>query len=344
MASAIFTAFSLAGCAGASTREEDISEQVREFYDSIEKTDTVTEDNGDIVVGSVNMGMNGEWFVEVMNGIHDAGDDLGVTLEMTDSEDDLQKEAANIDMLMDKGIDVLVISPIDANKTAQSLKEVQAAGIPIITWNTNVNTDVTAAVGVDATALGADTGNYVVEYIKTNNLSNVNLYLLTNTSYEIGVARCDGFKYAIQDLVDEGIIHIVAEDVYEAREEAAAATAKALQEHTEIDMIWAWNQSSLLGAIDSVKAAGAKDVIVMGTDMSMALANDMLGDEISLQAVTTQLPYNMGYKAVVNAVRAARGEEVDKKVLIPLSTIVKDDVESIEQYIENHKDLVSEGE
>lgn len=334
--------FVLSGCSDAQEKDEDISSQVKEFNDSIEKKNTGSGGNDGIVVGSVNMGMNGEWFAEVMNGIRDAGKDLGVTLEMLDSESDLDKEAANIDKLVEMGVDVLVISPIDADKTAVSLKKAQDAGIPIITWNTTVNMDVAAAVGVDGTALGGDTGDYVVEYIKTNNLTDVNLYLLTNTSYTIGIERCNGFKDAIQDLVDEGIIHIVGEEEWEALEDASAATSKALKKNSEINMIWAWNQSALLGAIEAVKDAGAKDVVVMGTDMSMSLAEDMLNDEICLQAVTTQLPYNMGYKAIVNAVEAAKGEEVDKKVLIPLSTLVKDDTAAIEQYIENHKDLVGE--
>jgi len=332
--------FILSGCSADKNAEEDLSAQVKAFHDSIEKKNNNTQSNKDIVVGSVNMGMNGEWFAEVMNGIRDAGKDLGVTLEMLDSESDLDKEEANINALIEKDVDVMIISPIDSTRTAQSLQKAQEAGIPIITWNTTVNMNVTTAVGVDSTALGANTGDYLAEYIKTNHLTDVNLYLLTNTSYDIGIERCNGFKKSIQDLVDEGIIHIVAEDDYEALEDAAAATEKALKNHSNINMIWAWNQSSLLGAIQAVKAANAKDVIVMGTDMSLALADDMLGDEISLQAITTQLPYNMGYKAVVNAVKAAKKEEVDKKVLIPLSTLKKDDPETIKQYIENHKNLV----
>ena len=83
---------------------------------------------------------------------------------------------------------------------------------------------VTAEVGVDSTALGGDTGDYVTEYIKTNNLDSVNIILLTNTSYEIGIARCDGFKASIQDLVDEGTVNIVAEQEAEAREDAESIT------------------------------------------------------------------------------------------------------------------------
>ena len=80
----------------------------------------------------------------------------------------------------------------------------------------------------------------------------------------------------------------------------------------------------------------------MGTDMSMDLAKDMLGNEVNLQAITTQLPYNMGYKAVVNAVDAVNGKEIEKKILIPLSTYTKSQTDALKRYIETHKDLVQE--
>lgn len=333
------TMCSFSGCKN-SAGEEDISQQVAAFNASIQKSAANTGANGNIVIGSVNMGMNGEWFLEVMNGIRNAGSDLGVRLEMLDSESDTSKEEAHIKALVEKGVDAIIISPIDSTVTAESLQPAKNAGIPIITWNTTVNMEVTGAVGVDATDLGGNTGDYLVEYVKTNNLKSVNLYILTNTTYDIGVARCDGFKSAIADLVNEEIISIVGDGEAETLDAGVEVTAAALRANPGIDMIWAWNQGALLGAIQAVKSAGRSDIVVMGTDMSMALAEDMLGDSVSLQAVTTQLPYNMGYMAVVNAVKAVNGEPVEKRVLIPLSTLVKSDTDKIKQYIENHKDLV----
>lgn len=332
----------LAGCGSSKETAEDLSEEVAAFYNSIEKTQSTTSDNSNIVIGSVNMGMNGEWFSEVMNGIKDAGKNLGVTVKMLDSNSDLKLEAQNINSLMNEKIDALIISPISSDETAAALQKVKIANIPIVTWNTTVNTDVTTAVGVDSNALGADTGDYVVEYIKTYNLKKVNMILITNTTYDIGIARCDGFKSAIKDLIDEGIINIIAEDEAETFEAGVSVTEKLLKKYPETDMIWAWNQGALLGCIDVVKTMGNKNIVVMGTDMSMALANDMLDNEVNLQAVTTQLPYNMGYKAVVSAVNAVKGENVDKKVIIPLSTYTKEQTAEIEQYIETHKNLVTE--
>lgn len=74
--------------------------------------------------------------------------------------------------------------------------------------------------------------------------------------------------------------------------------------------------------------------------MSMELAKDMQGDSVKLQAVTTQMPYDIGYQAVENAVKVARGESIEKETLIPVKTYVKENQDEITTYIEEHKNLV----
>ena len=214
--------------------------------------------------------------------------------------------------------------------------EAERAGIPTVTWNTVVDTDITSSVCVDSNALGGNTGDYLVEYIRTYNLRGLKMAMITNESYTIGVARCEGFKKAIKDLEKDGSATIVSEMLAETTDETTKAINQIFSEYPDIDIIWCWNQTSLLACIDVAKEKGKSDLIIMGTDMSMSIAEDMMNDSVNILAVTTQLPYNMGYKAVVNAVQAAKGEEVDKTITIPTFTYVKSDKNGLEQYIESH--------
>ena len=293
--------------------------------------------NEGLVIGSITMSSSGEWFGEVIAGMKTAASDLGVTLVEQDSNGDLSKEEQQIRGFIKDDVDAIVICPITSDQTGTVLSDAEKSGIPVVTWNTTVDTDVTAAVCVDPVALGGDTGDYLVEYVRTNNLSNLKIGMITNKSYTIGVARCEGFKESIEDLEKSGTASIVSEILAESTEETTAAVTKMLKEHSDIDIIWCWNQTSLLACIDTVKQLGKSDVTIMGTDMSMDLAKDMQGDSVNLLAVTTQLPYNMGYKAVVNAVQAAKGQTVEKTIMIPTFTYVKSDTDGLAQYIETHK-------
>ena len=295
-----------------------------------------TKGNEKLVIGSITMSNDGEWYGEVMAGVKAAASDLGITLVEKSSNGDVDEEEKFIRGFIKDGVDSIIICPITSDRTGKVLEDSEKAGIPTITWNTTVNSKITAEVCVDSNALGGDTGRYLSEYVRTYNLSNIKLGLLTNKSYDIGVARCDGFKESINDMVKDGSVSIVSEILAETTEESTEAVKKMLTENPDINMIWCWNQTSLLACIDTVKEMGKKDIDILGTDMSMDLAKDMQEDDVKLLAVTTQLPYNMGYKAVVNAVQAAKGNKVDETIVIPTFTYKKSDTDGIKQYIESH--------
>ena len=293
--------------------------------------------NEGLVIGSVTMSSAGEWYGEVLAGVRTAASDLGITLIEQDSNGDVVAEEEQIRGFISDKVDAIIICPITSDKTGAILSEAEKAGIPVVTWNTTVDTDITAKVCVDSEALGGDTGDYLVEYIRTYNLSDLKIGMITNESYTIGVARCDGFREAVKTLEEDGSAVVVSEMLAETTEETTEAVGKMLAEYPDIDIIWCWNQTSLLACIDVVKGAGHSDLIITGTDMSMDLARDMQEDSVNLLAVTTQLPYNIGYKAVANAVQAAKGEKPDKTIMIPTFTYVKSDTDGVEQYIKSHE-------
>ena len=321
-----------AGNAGAPRVDVDIS--------PIISSQNITAGNEGIVIGSVTMSSSEEWYKEVIAGMRAAAFDLGITLIEQDSNGDLTAEESQIRGFINDHVDAIVICPITSDRSGTVLSAAEDAGIPVVTWNNTVDADVTAAVCVDPIALGGNTGDYLAEYVRTNNLSGVQIGMITNESYVIGVERCDGFKQALETLGNDGSAMVVCEILAEAPDETDAAVRQMLSDYPGLDVIWCWNQTSLLACIDTVKNMGNTDLIIMGTDMSMDLARDMQEGDVNLLAVTTQLPFHIGYKAVVNAVRAAKGEEVEKNILIPTFTYIKNDTDDLAQYIDTHAQFV----
>ena len=331
VAALISSALLLAGCAkGSEAPVVDVD------MSPIAAAGNDLKGNEGLVIGSITMSSEGEWYGEVMAGVRRAASDLGITLVEQDSGGDLAAEQTQIQKFINDKVDAIIICPITSDQTGKELMEAERAGIPAVTWNTLVDADITAAVCVDSNALGGNTGDYLVEYIRTYNLSGLKIGMITNESYTIGVARCDGFKESIKDLEKDGSASVVSEILAESTDETVQAMERMLSEHPDIDVIWCWNQTSLLACIDVANKKGMSDLIIMGTDMSVGIAEDMLDGTANILAVTTQLPYNMGYKAVVNAVQAAKGMEVDKTIIIPTFTYVKSNTEGLNQYVESH--------
>ena len=294
----------------------------------------------DITIGSVIMNTSGEWFAEVMKGQQAAADELGIKLNMVSADNDLSKESDYVDQFVSQKANALVICPISADSSVAAIQEAKSAGIPVVNWNCTVNTDTDSFVGVDANDLGGKTGEYLADYIPKHFPNGCKMALLTNSSYEIGKARCKGFKDAIQPLVDAGTVTIVNEQDAESQDEGMTVTEQMLAANPDIDVIWAWNQTSLLGAAAELQNEQNSKIVLTGTDMSVQLAKDMQGSDITLQAITTQQPYQLGYQAVQNAYKLIEGQSVDKQVMIPVEVYSKDDMNAIAKYITDHQDLV----
>ena len=198
----------------------------------------------------------------------------------------------------------------------------------------------TTQVIVDATELGRATGEYLVKYVADHGITDLRAALVTDNSFSIGIERCEGFRSSVQPLADSGILKVVAETHENLISGAKVSLAKILEEHPDVNFIWCWNQMALVGAAQILKESGRSDILLAGTDMSVALAEDMLSDDIQLIAVTTQLPYEMGYAAVENAVKAANGEHTESSVSIPVLTYTKDDVDALKEYVQTHKKFI----
>ncbi|MFV0527501.1 MAG: substrate-binding domain-containing protein [Lachnospiraceae bacterium] len=330
---AILAAGTLIGCGSSS--DSGSGDSTTAAADASDDSSSDSEEK--LVIGSVIMNTSGEWFAEVIKGQEQAAADLGVEFSIVSSDNEVSKENDNVATYVAQQVDALVISPLSADASVAAVESAVEAQIPVINWNTTVNTDTDGFVGVSNYDLGGMTGEYVAEYIAENFPDGCKLAILGNSSYEVGVERCNGFKDAVADI--DGL-EIVAEQDAELQDEGLDVTEQILTANPDIDMIWAWNQTSLLGCVAALQNAGNSDIVVMGTDMSVELAKSMLSDAVTLQAITTQMPYDIGYSAVENAVKVARGEEIEKELLVPLKTYTKDNTDELNTYIEEHEDLV----
>lgn len=302
-------------------------------------TENATGSGSDsLVVGCVIMNTSGEWFAEIMQGMEAAGNDLNAEVRMVSSDNEISKESDNISTFIAHGVDAITICPISMDGSVSAVENAQGGGIPVVTWNTTVNSEVESHVGVSNYDLGRLTGEYVAEYVGENFPDGCNLAILSNSSYEIGVERVTGFEDAVKEIPG---LEIVAKQDAEMQDEGMDITEQILIANSEVDLIWAWNQTSLVGCATYLESINEKDIIIMGTDMSVELAKVMLDDKVSLQAITTQMPFEIGYNAVANAVKLANEESVEKELSIPLATYTKDDAEGLNKYIEDRQDLVS---
>jgi len=293
-----------------------------------------------MTVGSVIFEATNEWFVEATAGMEDAAKQLNVNLSKSDSRYDVLVEKDLIREQIKNKASAVVICPLTVDETGAALKEATDLGIPVVTWNSVVKPVPTSQIVVDSTVLGSATGEYVKKYVQEKGIKNLKAALIIDTSFSVGIERCNGFRQSIKPLVDSGVMEIVVETKADMHEATSITIEKILNERPDINFIWCWNQMTTGAAVDVLKKLGRSDVIVTGTDMSLSLAGDMLANEVNLIAITTQQPYQMGYEAVQTAVKAAKGEKVEQTLIIPTMTYTKDDPNALNEYIASHQKYV----
>jgi len=296
------------------------------------------KDDKKIEIGAILLDTKQEWFAEVIKGMKKAGEDLNVSLKIMSSDSDVAKEANLIDNYIAQQLDAISISPQSDEASIPAVERAVRAGIPVITWNSKVETPESKYfIGVDNYDLGAKTGEYAVKFINEKMGGTAKIAIIGTSKYSVGIDRVKGFTDAISKLPG---VEIVAQQDAEFKELSLSVTESILEAHPEIEMIWCWNQGALLGSLAALNGKGTTNIKLMGTDMSIDLARNMMEPNSFLCAVTTQQPFKIGYTSIQEAVDVVKTGSTDNEILIPLKTYTLDDLPEVQKYLDDRAYLI----
>jgi ribose transport system substrate-binding protein len=181
-----------------------------------------------------------------------------------DGRGDATTQSGQIDDMIAKGIDVLVISPFDAKALAPAVERATKAGIKVIASDRSVDAPVTTYIGADNVDDGRVAGKAVVDLLKGKG-SVVELQGSLGASPTI--ARHKGFEEAIKGSPD---IKVVAS---QAANYDRATGLKVMEDLLQrfgsgkIDAVYTHNDEMSLGAIQAIREAGRdSEIKVVGID------------------------------------------------------------------------------
>lgn len=297
------------------------------------------KDDGRTRIGAI-VFQEDQYFRLVEFGMRDAAKALDVDLTVNNSYNSLDKEISLIDTYLANQVDALVISPASAQSSAPALRRAQERKIAIITFDSFLEADIAASnIRSDQVDLGRKTGEAARKFIeeKLGGKAKLGLVEYISLAPEPGSQRVQGFKDEVTKLPG---VEILAEQDAWLAPEATVLVENMLTAHPEINLLWAANEGGTVGAVTAVVNKGkAGQVYVFGTDMSEQIGSFLLSDENVLQAVTGQKPFDIGKSSIEAAVKALKGEPVEKKVSLPGLLFTREDPENVKQYVEQLKEL-----
>jgi ribose transport system substrate-binding protein len=270
-----------------------------------------------LVIGFSDISLVNTWRIQLRRTAEIVAEEIGVDLRVTDAGGDPTKQVADVEDLLARGIDALVITPVAPDPLAPVIERAYDSGIPVIIFSTEAATDkYTSKVLADDYHFGEVGARGVVDCMGGSG----NVIMLRGIAgVSVETLRYDGAKSVLDQ--HEGV-DIVGEEFADwAYDKGKAATETLLAAHPDIDGVWSSGADMTRGAIDAFTEAGRQLVPMSGEHNNGFLK---LWQETGMCSVAPVYPSWQGAEAIKLAVLALRGQPIKDSYLIQPEPITQD--------------------
>lgn len=260
------------------------------------------------------------WSVQMMQEFKGAAerhkDELNPVV-YTESEGKVDKQIANIEDMIAKKVDAIIVTPNSPSAIAPVLDKASAAGIKVILCAAKADTDnYTALVTVDDVDFGRAGAQWLAD--KLGGKGNI-IALNGIAGISVSDDRWKGAKEVFDKYPDIKIVGVQGADWDYAK--AKAATANLLAANPKIDGVWSQGGEMTLGAIEAFQAANRPLVPMTGEDNNGFLKKWKELQPSGFTAVAASKPTWLSAESLEVALKALKGEPVTKDDYIPAPTI-----------------------
>ena len=258
----------------------------------------------------VSKGFQHQFWQAVKQGAEQAGKDYNVriTFEGPETEAMVDKQIDMLSSALAKHPAAIGFAALDSKAAIPLLKKAQAGKIPVIAFDSGVDSDIPMTTATTdnkaAAALAADKMAQLI-----GDSGEVALVVHDQTS-RTGIDRRDGFVDRIKSAHPN--VKVVSVQYGAGDHLKSTEIAKSmLQAYPNLKGIFGANEGSIAGVINAVRETHRK-IVAIGYD-SGKQQKDAIRDGTEAGAIT-QNPVGIGYKTVEAAVKALKGEKLPKVI------------------------------
>jgi len=245
-----------------------------------------------------------------------------VTLLMSDANDNVDKQVADMEEFIRRAVDAILISPKESADLTPVVIQARDADIPVFVLDRNVETDrITQFIGGDNRAIGRAAGDYAVELLGgPGKAEGIVFEIWGGMKTKPSQDRHDGFYEAISA---EPGIQLVGEpvDCDWKQHLAYDAMLDILDQEPRIDLVYAHNDPMAYGAYMAARDEGREDGITFISIDGIPSEGVRWVQEGVLAA--TFLYKTPGDEGLRQALRYLAGEEIPPRVTLPTEVIDK---------------------
>lgn len=265
-------------------------------------------------------GMVSPFYSGVISGAKPMAKKLGYkfTVLAPERESDFAGQVKILEDMIQRKVAGIALCAINTDAISAAVVKANEAGIPIVIFNSLVDLprgEVFAYVGYDQHSGGKKVADYVNKALN----GKANVAIIEGLPSSFTTLRAGGFTDRIK-AVYPGIKVIASQPGDWEREKSMNVATNLLQSKKNIDVFYGLSDEMALGAAQACKAAGRKDILIIGVDGNPnAIAAVAKGDITGTLGV---YPDVIGEEAIKAVDKAIRGENSGKKIIT--DTIVID--------------------
>jgi ribose transport system substrate-binding protein len=266
------------------------------------------------------------FFIALGKGVEDKCNELGFEfLNVSPAETKPELQVQGLDNAIIKGVDGIVMSPIDARALGNTFDMAQKKGIPIVVIDAPVDHPaVRAFFGTDNLAAAQGAGRYIVEKTQAKG----DLLLLGG---QIGHPNGDKRLKGVKDTCEAAGMKVIVRPTDWDTAKAMQFAQDELQANKNISAIFSCWDPGALAAKQAAKTLGLLDkLIIVGFDGDQSVYRAIKAGEIT--ATARQQPYLMGQEGTELMSKIFDGEtDFPKETLVPGEMV---DITNVDQYLE----------
>lgn len=236
-----------------------------------------------ITVGMSFQEMNNAYFVTMKEALEQAGSDINAKIYISDARHDVSKQISDIEDMLQKKIDILLINPADSVGVESAVLAANKAGVVVVAIDAQAQGPLDSFVGSKNYDAGFQAGKYLGESLKGKG----KVAILDGIPVVPILERVRGFEDAMKTFPEISIV--TKQNGKQERDTALTVTENMLQANPDLVGIFSVNDVGALGALAAIESNGA-DIKLVSVDGHPEAIKEILKAKSPFIATSAQFP------------------------------------------------------
>jgi ribose transport system substrate-binding protein len=282
-------------------------------------------------VGVALASVNHNFFIGMRQGVEEQLQAEGLEGDFQDASDSASAQQQQVDQFIQKGVDAIIMVPVDAAQAVNPVKAANAAGIPIFCIDRRVTAPgatVTATIETDNVAMGQMAAEHALELLcrrhsldpgkpeDVKRLKSTVVHLWGLEAASSAQDRATGFEKVFNTHATPGVKVIKQVGNFNAAT-SQQVMAPVLTSNPDVELIYCHNDDNAIGALNAVidvkkgreQPDDPKRIFIVSIDGNRAAIEEIRKGNI--EATVSQEPIEMGRVTVQQVKKVLEGSQPD---------------------------------